>query len=177
MELPKGAKIVVDEIQKLPILLDEVHSIMFDKPGFQFCVDRILGSQIEKERGQFACGASGAANGHGSRFQRIGGSRGRVSSKRKIPRAPHRFAIHHSDELNSMRQRPLSEPTTKNSPNANLARDKKVFFGDGPLFGTINAASNAAPPALSLSHLMTSPCLSQDKIFVQHPWLNSRGSL
>lgn len=37
--LSKGSKVVIDEIQKLPRLLDEVHSLIFDYPGkYQFAL-------------------------------------------------------------------------------------------------------------------------------------------
>ena len=44
--LPPGSKIVIDEIQKLPILLDEVHSLIFDyRDNYQFA---LTGSSARK---------------------------------------------------------------------------------------------------------------------------------
>ena len=44
--LPPGSKIVIDEIQKLPILLDEVHSLIFDyRDKYQFA---LTGSSARK---------------------------------------------------------------------------------------------------------------------------------
>ncbi len=54
--LPSKAKIVIDEIQKVPALLDEVHSLIFDHPGFQFALTGSSARKIRKAQANLLAG-------------------------------------------------------------------------------------------------------------------------
>jgi uncharacterized protein len=54
--LPEKAKIVIDEIQKIPQLLDEVHSLMFDHPSYRFALTGSSARKLKKAQSNLLAG-------------------------------------------------------------------------------------------------------------------------
>ncbi len=55
--LPFGSKIVIDEVQKLPALLDEVHSLIFDyKEKYQFALTGSSARKLKKQKANWLAG-------------------------------------------------------------------------------------------------------------------------
>lgn len=57
LALAKGSWILIDEIQKLPILLDEVHALIFDtNHAYQFALSGSSARKLKKEQGNLLAG-------------------------------------------------------------------------------------------------------------------------
>src|SRR3989338_2091103 len=57
LALPKGTWILIDEVQKLPILLDEVHALIFDTDqAYQFAISGSSARKLKKEHANLLAG-------------------------------------------------------------------------------------------------------------------------
>ncbi|OQW51123.1 MAG: hypothetical protein A4S09_10505 [Proteobacteria bacterium SG_bin7] len=55
--LPKGAKVVIDEIQKLPLLLDEIHAMIFDfEDRYKFALTGSSARRLKKHKANLLAG-------------------------------------------------------------------------------------------------------------------------
>jgi predicted AAA+ superfamily ATPase len=56
LALPKGSKIIIDEIQKIPELLDEVHALIFEKHNYQFALTGSSARKLKRSNANMLAG-------------------------------------------------------------------------------------------------------------------------